>query len=166
MYTNSQRNLSFLNGFYPPFLTSWSPPFPTCLTSVALPSPLPSTIDIMGIGQGFPAFCPSAPIPPTTASFTIHFALSTFHSSAYFLLPILLPILRPSSSVFLVRGGKEEFFLICFAMLCFALCTSVYMMYTLRYRNALKPRPHQNKRFHHHTHLAFRSTYKAQSKRD
>lgn len=74
---------------------------------------------LMGIGQGFPAFCPSAPIPPTTASFTIHFALSTFHSSAYFLLPILRPILRPSSSVFLVRGGKEEFFLICYAMLCF-----------------------------------------------
>lgn len=89
---------------------------------------------LMGIGQGFPAFCPSAPIPPTTASFTIHFALSTFHSSAYF----LLPILRLSSSVFLARGGKEEFFLICFAMLCFALCTSVYMMYTLRYRNAPK----------------------------
>lgn len=70
---------------------------------------------LMGIGQGFPAFCPSAPIPPTTASFTIHFALSTFHSSAYF----LLSILRLSSSVFLARGGKEEFFLICFAMLCF-----------------------------------------------
>lgn len=121
MYTNSQRNLSFLNGFYPPFLTSWPPPFPTCLTSVALPSPLPSTIDSWVLGKAFQlsALLPlSLPIvSQTTASFTIHFALSTFHSSAYF----LLPILRPSSSVFLARGGKEEFFfnLLCYAMLCF-----------------------------------------------
>lgn len=161
MYTNSQRNLSFLNGFYPPFLTSWPPPFPTCLTSVALPSPLPSTIDSWVLGKAFQlsALLPlSLPIvSQTTASFTIHFALSTF------IAPLISSFLSsaPAPPFSSQEEERRSFFLICFAMLCFALCTSVYMMYTLRYRNALKPRPHQNKRFHHHTHLAFRSTYKA-----
>lgn len=59
------------------------------LTSVALPSPLPSTIDSWVLGKAFQL---SFLLPLSLLQrllFTIHFALSTFHSSAYVLPRIL-----------------------------------------------------------------------------